>query len=197
MEFEHDKSWSILKHIIALRLPAKEAWTQFIDAHEKAFGGSFWPDLKQVAIEKEQDDIIQWLQQIVIENPIPENIVAFWIGIVKFFDDQNNAIPTIYIAGAENYELNDLKWTEELSYLPDKRYAQPEALRKMDNLALEDEENYGYLDWILPIAYCAFTFEDIFSRINTQLFLTHQEKLFISTGHDSGDYIDLTPVTGK
>jgi len=46
-------------------------------------------------IEAEQEEIVAWLQKLVNENPIPNSIVAFWIGIAKYADN-GKEIPTIY-----------------------------------------------------------------------------------------------------
>lgn len=68
-------------------------------------------------------------------------------------------------------------------------------LQHIDNIARTDKENYEFFDWILPIAYCAFTFDEIIrKKFDTNLFLKYKDKLFVSVGHDSGDYVDLTPI---
>ena len=160
MEFEHEKSWEYLTTISESKLTAKVAWNKFIDFHEQLVFKSYWKALRQLDIESEQTDIVAWLQQIITSNPIPKSIVAIWIGILKFSDD-NRQIPAIYFAGADNYDKEDIDWACDPIYLPDNRYAQPGVLQQIDDIARTDEENYEFFDWILPLAYSSFTFDEI------------------------------------
>jgi len=195
LEFQHNKSWDSLTTILASKLTARDGWNKFIIVHEETVLKSYWTDLKQIDIETEQNDIVNWLNKLVTDDPIPENIVAFWIGILKFAGENDKEIPTIYFAGADNYDKDDIDWASDLSYLPENRYVQPGVLQQIDNIARTDKENYEFFDWILPIAYCAFVFDEIVrTKIDINLFLKQKDKLFITVGHDSGDYIDLTPI---
>jgi hypothetical protein len=194
MDFQHDQSWDSFTTILASKMTAKNAWNKFIDDHEKAVSKSYWAQLRQIDIEAEQTDILNWLQQIVTDNPIPKTIVAFWIGIVKFAGGDKE-ISTIYFAGADTYDKDDIDWACDPTYLPENRYAQPSLLQEIDDIARSDEDNYEFLDWILPVAYCAFTFDEIIrTKLDKNLFLKTKDKYFVAVGHDSGDYIDVTPI---
>jgi len=195
MEFQHDESWDQLARILASKVPAREAWNNLIDFHEQSFPRSYWADLRQIDLESEQEDIADWIHQIVRSEPIPKNILAFWIGILKLVDDTNKEVSTIYFAGADNYDKDDIDWACDPSYLPENRYAQPPILQQIDNIAQKDKENYQFLDWILPVAYCAFTFDEIVrTKLDKNLFLKHRKKIFVAVGHDSGDYIDISAI---
>lgn len=195
MEFQYDKSWDSLTTILASKLTAREAWSRFISVHEETVSKSYWEELKQIAIETEQNDIVNWLNQLIADEPIPESIVAFWIGIVKFADDNDKEIPTIYFAGTDNYDKDDIDWASDPSYLPENRYAQPGVLQQIDDIARTDEKNYEFFDWIFPIAYCAFVFDEIFrTKIDQKLILKSKPQIYVIVGHDSGDYIELTPL---
>lgn len=154
----------------------------------------YWTPFRKLDIEAEQAEIVNWLEQLISHSPIPDNIIAFWIGILKFADDDKE-IPTIYFSGADNYDKDDIDWASDPAYFPENRYAQPGVLQQIDNIARTDEENYEFFDWILPLAYCAFTFDEIFrTKIDKRLFLKSKSEIFVAVGHDSGDYIDLTPI---
>ena len=194
MDFQHDKSWEILTTILASKLTAKDAWDKFIDDHENIAAKPYWTQLKQIDIGTEQIDIVNWLQQIVTDNPIPKNIVAFWLGILKFADN-GKEIPTIYFTGADNYDKGDIEWACDLAYLPENRYTQLGVLQEIEEITRTDEENYEFFDWILPLAYCAFTFDEIIrSKIDKKLFIRIKNEVFVAVGHDSGDYVDLTSI---
>jgi hypothetical protein len=195
MEFQHDKSWETFTTILNSRVTAREAWTKFIEFHEQNFPKTYWTRLKEIEIEEEQTNIVNWLTTVVTKKPIPKNIVAIWIGLLKLAGNDNSEIPTIYFGGADNYDKDDGDWACDLKYLPDNRYAQPGLLQEIDLVAKTDNDNYEFLDWILPLAYCAFIFDEVVgTKLCKDLFLKHKDKLFITVGHDSGDFIDLTPI---
>ena len=194
MEFQHDKSWNCLKEIFASKLTAKEAWNKFIDFHDKSVPKSYWTALRKLDIGEEQTEIVNWLQQLIADDPIPETVVAIWIGIFKLADDDRET-PAIYFVGADTYDKDDIDWACDPAYLPEGRYVQPGILQQIDDIAKADEENYEFLDWILPVAYCTFTFDEIIrTKINKKLFLKHKDKLYAAVGHDSGDYMDLSNI---
>ena len=71
MEFSHDRSWDCLTSIYSNNLTAKVAWNKFIDFHEQIVPKSYWSAFRQLDIEEEQSEIVEWLQQIVTSSPIP------------------------------------------------------------------------------------------------------------------------------
>lgn len=194
MDFQHEQSWDGMTTILALKTNAKDAWNKFIDFHEQLAPKTYWTSLRQLDIEAEQAEIVDWLQQLVTVSPIPNTIAAFWIGILKFADNDKE-IPTIYFSGADTYDNEDIDWASDPMYLPENRYAQPGILQQIDDIARADEENYEFFDWIFPLAYCAFTFDEVFrTKIDKQTFLRGKKEVFVAVGHDSGDYVDLTPL---
>jgi hypothetical protein len=194
MEFSHDKSWDCLTNIYSDKLTAKNAWNKFIDFHEQILPKNYWNAFRQIDIEEEQSEIVDWLQQVVISSPIPESVVALWIGIVRFADNDKE-IPTIYFIGTDTYNKEDIDWASDPTYLPENRYAQPGVLQQIDDIAKLDIDNYEFFDWILPLAYCTFTFDEIIrTKLNQKLFLNFKNKLHVAVGHDSGDYMDLSYI---
>ena len=195
MEFQHDKSWDTFVEIINAKTTARQAWTKFIEFHEQNYPKPYWTKLKDVEIEEEQTNIADWLTSVVTKKPIPKKIIAIWIGLLKLTDKNEDEIPTIYFGGAENYNKDDGDWACDLIYLPDKRYVQPGLLQEINLIAKADEDNYEFLDWILPLAYCAFTFDEVIrTKLEKKLFIKHHDKMFIAIGHDGGDFIALTPI---
>ncbi|WP_461640258.1 hypothetical protein [Labilibaculum euxinus] len=194
MEFQHDKSWDCLERIFTNKMTAKEAWNQFINFHEQMYPKSYWTDLRNLDIEDEQNDIISWIHQLVTDSPLPENVQAIWIGILRL-EDNGNEIPAIYMVGADTYNKNDIDWACEPSYMPENRYVLSGILKEIDDIIKTDDDNYEFLDWILPLTYCALTFDEIIrTRLDKKLFLSKKDKIFVATGHDSGDYLDLSNI---
>jgi hypothetical protein len=194
MGFQHDKSWDCLESIFKSKLSAKEAWDNFIDFHEQMNPKSYLADLRNLDIEDEQNDINNWIQQLLTDSPLPESVQAIWIGILRL-EDKGNEIPAIYLVGADTYDKDDIDWACEPTYLPKNRYVLPGILKEIDDIIKTDKDNFGFLDWILPLAYCSFTFDEIIrTRINKKLFLSKRDKIYVATGHDSGDYQTLSNI---
>jgi hypothetical protein len=194
MEFKHDKSWDCLTEIFTSKLTSKDAWNRFIDFHEHTAPNTFWKALRQLDIDKEQDDIVEWLHELVTASPILESVLGLWIGIIKY-ENNDKEIPAIYLSGADNYQKDNADWASNPIYFPLNSYAQLPLLQQIDDIVKTDKENYEFLDWILPLAYCVFTIDEIIrSKLNKKLFLTHKKKLFVALGHDSGDYLDITNI---
>ena len=194
MIFQHDKSWDILIEIVTSKLTAKVAWEKFIGFHEQAVPNPYWNTLRQLDISGEQAELVEWLQQLVIDEPIPNSVVAIWIGILKFADNEKE-IPAICLIGADTYDQDDIEWASDPTYLPANRYAQLPILQQIDDTARTDKENYEFLDWILPLAYCTFTLDEIVrTKLEKPLLLKNNTRLFAAVGYDGGDYMDLTTI---
>jgi hypothetical protein len=194
MDFEYDKSWACLTTIFGSKLTAKDAWNKFIDFHEQLVSKSYWKDLRELDIDAEQTNIVAWFQQTITDNPIPKGVVAIWIGILKFVHD-NREIPTIYFIGADNYDKEDIEWACDPTFLPENRYSQPSTLQQIDDIARTDKENYAFFDWILPLAYSTFTFDEIIrNKLDKKLLLKHNNVLHVALGHDNGDYMNLQDI---
>jgi len=118
MDFQHDQTWDSLTSILALKTNAKDAWNKFIDFHEQVAPKTYWTSLRKLDIEAEQEEIINWLQQLIKLSPIPDSIVALWIGILKFTDNTRE-IPAIYFSGADTYNKDDIDWAYNPAYYTD------------------------------------------------------------------------------
>ncbi len=192
MEFQHDESWEAMASILESKIAIRDAWNKFIDFHEKQAAKPYWLQLRRMDIEAEQSDIVEWLRHLLTNYPLPESVIALWIGI---FRTAEGAIPTIYLSGAEDYSAGDSEWACDPLYAPNGSYAQPKVLRDMDAIFRTDQENYVFFDWIFPLAYCAFTFDDVFrTKIDKKFLLKSKSEMFVTVGHDSGDYIELSAV---
>lgn len=166
-----------------------------IDAHENIASKTYWAQLREIKIEDEQREILNWIQMVLAENPIPKEVIALWIGILKFAADDDKEIPTIYFVGADDYHEEEIDWTFDPTYLPDNRYAQPNSLSQIDDIIKSDAANYEFLDWLLPLAYCAFTFDEIIrTKLDKRISPTSQKEIFVTLGHDSGDHVNLSSL---
>jgi hypothetical protein len=195
MDFQHDKSWDNLQTVLNSKMNITGAWNKFIDFHEHTKPKPYWTSLRQLDLETEQTEIKDWLEHLVKTSPLPQSVIALWIGIIKTLSENEEEIPTIYLVGSDTYDKDDIDWACDPTYMPDNRYVCPGVLIKIDGIIKNDEENYEFLDWLLPLAYCSLTLDEITrEKLNKKLFLTSKKKLFVATGHDSGDYLDIATI---
>ncbi|MBC8053191.1 MAG: hypothetical protein H7Y13_09005 [Sphingobacteriaceae bacterium] len=195
MTFAHNKSWEHFETVFNSKLPIKEAWDKIIDFHEKTVPTCYWTQLRELDVETEQQEIKEWFEQLVANDPLPQKVISIWIGIVKLLDDNDNKVNAIYLTGADSYDKDDIEWATEPTYEPENKYGVLDILNQIENIIKEDPKNYSFLDWILPLAYCSLTIDEIVRRkLDPSIFLKSQKKLFVTTGHDSGDYMNLSPI---
>lgn len=194
MDFQHDQSWNNLMEVLDSKLPIKESWNRIINFHESIISKPYWSSLRQLDFETEQDEICNWLEQLVIKSPVPQNILAFWIGITKM-KYKSKILPTIYVVGSKSYDNDNIEWACNPVYEPDNRYALPEILAEIDKILKSDKGNYEFFDWLFPMAYCSLTFDDIIrSKLKKELFLNGRKRLFITVGHDEGDFVNVSTI---
>lgn len=194
MDFKHDKSWDNFLTVFKSKLTIKVAWNKIIDFHDQTISKPYWTALRKLDLVSEQIEIKNWLEQLVITSPLPDNVIAFWIGILKL-DNNGQELPAIYLVGSDTYQKDDIDWACDPTYLPHNRYIHPGVLIQIDSIIKADKDNYEFFNWLLPLAYCALTLDEIIrTQLNKKLFLTTKDKLFVATGHDSGDYLDLTTI---
>lgn len=198
MSFEHNNSWDNFEKVVNSEPPIKDGWNQIIDFHKNLKEKSYWTHLKTLDLETEQEEIKDWLESLVTEEPFDKNIVAFWIGINKFMDNSEKEIYAIYLVGCESYDKEDIEWATEPTYLPENRYFISGILNEIDKKIKADADDYSILDWILPLAYSSLTFTDLINnKLDSSKFLKYQDKIFVTTGHDGGDYLSLKAIGEK
>lgn len=196
MNFSHDGSWQNLKDILDAKLPIVDSWNKIIDFHEAIKSKPYWDILRQLNVEGEQKDIVRWMETILIESPMPKSIVALWIGITRIWDEESdNEFYAIYLRGADNYDAEDIDWADEPRYDPENNHGIVEVLCRIDEL-IEEDEDFEFLDWILPLSYCALTLDEIIrtKQLDMNLFSRVKNGLYVTTGFDEGDHIDLSRI---
>jgi hypothetical protein len=198
MEFKHDQTWDNFEKVLSSQSTLKDGWNKIIDFHEKLKDKPYWTDLRNLDFESETLEIKDWIEELVQTEPFDKNVVAFWVGITKFVNDLDKESYAIYLVGCEHYDENDIEWATEPTYMPEQRYFIFETLNKIDNIIKGDKDDYSFLDWIFPLAYCALTLDNIIrNSLDVKLFLKYQDRIFVSTGHDSGDFINVTTIGQK
>ncbi len=197
MSYTHEESWACLEEVFNAKLGINEAWNKIIDYHEQLKPKKYWAELRKLEVQKEQDEIAEWIDQVVLGAPLPDSVKALWIGITNIWDEETNKeYYAVFIQGADSYDAEDIEWTSAPSYDPDDNFGIMDSLNQITDIIKTDSDDFSFLDWILPIAYCVLTMDEIIrkKKLDRSLFLKNRDKLFVSAGFDDGDYMNLTAI---
>ncbi len=195
MEHNYEKSWEDFVTILNLRLPAKDAWDELVKAYENE-NSSFGNSLRNIDVASDRKDTKAWIETVASTHTIGKDVLAIWIGICKLLYEERE-LYAVYLVGCDSYDKDDIDWATEPTYIPENRYYVLDGLNQLhDILKSKSGDDYSFLDWILPLAYCCFLIDDlIINELNADQLLLYRDELFVSCGHDSGDYINLTPIS--
>ena len=193
--YSHENSWNYLEELISLKLPIQESWKRIIEFHRDVVHKECWQSLLEFDLIAEQVELKNGLEYFVTDAPIPENIIALWIGIFLANIDGNEYY-AIYLSGSENFDKGNVDWAIDPAYNPENNYGIPEVLNEIRTIIkAKNTDNFDFLDWILPISYCALTIDEIVrNMIDKSIFLKSKDELSVTLGYDNGDFINLTPI---
>jgi hypothetical protein len=197
MEYSYDKSWDAFEEIFNAKLGIKESWNKIIDFHEAIKPKSYWSLLRELDVEAEQEDIRDWMEQIVENSPLPKSVVALWVGITQLWDEETQKdYYAIYLTGASTYDAEDIDWAAKPKYEPEENFGIVQVLTQLTQIISDDQTDFSYLDWILPISYVAFSIDEIIrsNSLEKKIFLKGKNLLHVTTGYDEGDFVNLTPI---
>jgi hypothetical protein len=198
MKFDYDKSWDKLTEALKAQKSVTESWAGFLEYFEKQAPKKYWELLKNLDLQTEQGELKDWLESLFKNSPIPDDTRALWIGIMKVEGENDGEIPAIYLIGSNTYDEENLDWAASPTYLPENRYVCPGILQDIDNIIKTDKKEFQFLDWILPVAYCGLTIDEIFrTKFDKDLALHNKSSLQIVVGHDGGDYLELSPLVAS
>ena len=104
MSFQYDTSWDFLKSVLASRLDPLEGWRRIIDFYEQQAARPYWSDFRNLDITAEQEAILAWWHGVLRKEPMPESVVAFWLGLFKFLEETSSEESySLYLVGCESY----------------------------------------------------------------------------------------------
>jgi|GEM_PF-2589910 len=198
MTYDHTESWQKLQELLAAKLPIAEAWKSIIDFHAAIKPKPYWETIRHLKVEDEQKDIIGWMEQILSDSPLHKSILALWIGLSRIWDEESEKeYYAIYLQGADKYDPEDIDWADEPRYDPENNYGLVGILTEVNDLIKEDEQaDYEFLDAVLPLCYCALSFDEIIrnKQLDPSLFSRARQGLYITVGFEEGHHVDISRI---
>lgn len=199
MNFTHENSWNAFETILRQGLSLPDSWNQFIDFLEKIKSKAYWQELRKINYDQEKVAVTGWLNNLAAKSPIPDSVKSLWIGIAQLYDEKDDKeFYAYYLQGADDYDEQDIEWATTPSYEPVERYFVPATLNGIIYTIRDDKTDFSFLDWILPLAYSSFLFDNIIrTGLDKSKFIASQNQIHVSIGYNGGDFINLTSLKSK
>jgi hypothetical protein len=169
---------------------------EFCSEHESWDG---WNALRELDFETDSLTLTNWMTQLLITEPPPKNIKAYWFGL---FNPVQNGTTTcgLYAAGAVTFDPDDesFEWACGPAYFPEGRYATSMVLdgiyRKVST-ANGFVPSYG--EYVLCLGYAGLIVKYLAATIKCELWLDSCATRALAVGFDSGDGMLVGSVTRR
>jgi hypothetical protein len=193
--YSYEQTWEAFEFLLKLKLPAKEAWNRLIFYLESVRAKEIWQLLRSLEMEAEQENFSNWFESVFSGSPIPASVKALFVGITKVQEeDMPKEMYVIYVIGSDKYDKNNIYWALDPTFEPENNVGLLEIMNQIDDV-IQGDTDQQFLDWILPLAYCAFMLDEIIrTKLNKSIFLKNTTKINVTTGFEDGDYANLSPI---
>jgi hypothetical protein len=192
-KFNNEQSWDDFEQIVSEQLPATLAWSKMIDLLEAVKPKPFWPALRKIDIEAGRNAVKEWVEQTFIEDGISDDTHCFWVGIAEYVDKNDTKLYGLSIIGYDVEDPDDLDG-DEPTFSPEENLIILDDLVDIEQ-AVDHDDDYAFLDWLLPIAYSAFVLDDLIrTDLDKQNILRFNDSIAMAVGYNGGDYMKLSPI---
>lgn len=193
-QFEHEQVWAEFEAIVAQKLPVAQSWKKLVDLLENIKAKPYWSQIRNIDIATERKEIKDWFELTFSTDEVTEETKCLWVGIQEYADKDDTKLYGIYLSGYEVNNPDDIDGKEP-SYLPEESMIIVDNLSAIEKLINSDSDDYDFLDWLLPVAYCSLILDDIIRNdLYKLLVLRHNDEMAIAVGYDGGDYVVLTTI---
>lgn len=192
-EFDNEQSWDNFETIISEQLSVAEAWGKMIASLEAVKPKSFWATLRNIDIEAGRKIVKEWVEQTFIEDGISDDTQCFWISIAEYADENDAKVYGLSITGYDVEDPDDLDG-DDPTFSPEENLIVPDDLVTIEQ-AINDDGDYTFLDWLLPVAYCSFVLDDMIRNdLDKQNILRFKNSISVAVGYDGGDFMKLSTI---
>jgi hypothetical protein len=146
--------------------------------------------------EQDVDHQYKWFQDLLVTEPPPDNIEAFWFGLFTQPLKNGKVICTLYVIGSPVFNMDDDTgdWaciTNE-SYVPKGRFATSAILQEIYLLVTQGGKATKEVgEYVLCLGYACLTVKAICQTMNRKLLFGERASRFVAIGFDEGDFIIL------
>ncbi|GAA3960615.1 hypothetical protein [Mucilaginibacter dorajii] len=193
-EFENVQVWNDFEAIFNQQLPIAQSWSKLIDLLENIKAKSYWTQVRNIDIKTERKEIKDWFELTFSTDEITAETKCLWVGIQEYADKDDAKLYGIYLSGYDVAGPDEIDG-DEPSYSPEDSMIILDNLSAIEKLINSDSDDYDFLDWLLPVAYCSLVLDDIIRQdLYKLLVLRHNDKMALAVGYDGGDYVTLSTI---
>jgi hypothetical protein len=193
-EFENVQVWDDFEAIFNQRLPVAQSWSKLIDLLENIKAKPYWAQIRNIDIKTERKEIKDWFELTFSTDEITAETKCLWVGIQEYADKDDAKLYGIYLIGYDVAGPDEIDG-DEPSYSPEDSMIIIDNLSAIEKLINSDNDDYDFLDWLLPVAYCSLVLDDIIRQdLYKLLVLKFNDKMPAAVGYDGGDYITLSTI---
>ncbi|MBN1516727.1 hypothetical protein JXA32_09185 [Candidatus Sumerlaeota bacterium] len=151
--------------------------------------------------------IVQWVEDVLREQPPPDWINGFWFGLTNSFQ-QEQVSCAMYLAGSSMFdpEDNTAQWVTESEYVPVSdvgiRLAPSAVFQRFYELAYSRKDGDDdapdcavLLDYVLCLSFAGLAVREVCRSADRRLMLGGRAWRGIATGFDDGDFLLLGRLT--
>ncbi len=179
----HDKVAAVL----GSRVGVDDGMSLLIDycAEQEPWHG--WNALRKLDFDSDQQNLKQWLHQLLTHEPPPNEVNAFWFGLFNpVISGKSTCV--LYLAGTETYDRNDedFEWACDPAWFPSERYAESQvldAIYKQLNTASDAVSSYEY---VLCLGYAGLVVNHLAANLPLSKWLGEKSSRALAIGFDSG-----------
>jgi len=192
-EFNIKQSWDDFKDIFNQKLPLAEAWGKMIDTLEAIKPKPYWITLRNIDIEAGRKVIKEWVELTFVEDDITADTKSLWVGIGEYVGKNDTKLYGLYLIGYDVEDPDDLDG-DDPTFSPEENLIVPDDLVTIEQ-AINDDGDYTFLDWLLPVAYCSFVLDDMIRNdLDKQNILRFKNSISVAVGYDGGDFMKLSTI---
>jgi hypothetical protein len=188
----HDK----VAAVVSSRVGVDDGMSLLIDycAENEPWHG--WNVLRKLEFASDQQNLKQWLDQLLTHEPPPHEIKAFWFGL---FNPVINGKSTcgLYLAGTETFDGNDedFEWACDPAWFPSERYAESQVLDGISQQLNTVNNTVLSFEYVLCLGYAGLVVNHLAATLPFSKWLGNKSSRALAIGFDSGAGIVLGSFT--
>jgi len=198
MVFDIVKTFATVEEVVLSSSNAREGLSRLIHYCQQVAPENEWSQLLALDIESDITHLQNWLQDVLLSEPPPQNITGFWFGLIEAVLDNGDQTEILYIAGSDEFVPDDdsADWACDPVYFPENRYVRSSVIDDIYQLLhAQDGEIVSLGEYLFFLGYAGLLLRQILPKIDTSLLLGSEATRGVAVGFDDGDFIIVGELT--
>jgi hypothetical protein len=186
----------ILRALFASSTDVTAVMREALDFCKSKYGAQGVERLYELPFEKETDEFKEWVQTVLLSEPPPDSIEAFYFGLFDSVGNDRAVRPCLYISGSEVFDENDRSqdWACAPAYFPKRRYVISEVLTTLEQTARSSKEHEIELSYFLQLGFAGAAVSHVMQGLPRSLTLGNRISRGLAVSFDEGDLFLLPTI---